>query len=579
MHTSAIPTVEALKKWVEPVNKLSASHISIRNRTVNSRTKILAQYADYDKSGNGSVQGTVSSYYYNFKNWKYIDVFAFVGQGLFTIPTPGYINAAHMNGVKIIGAIMAPVNQQEYIKEFEQLFCTECVEQLVKVMDFYGFDGWFINIEEFLPTNVKWTDVQQFMIELVKLSKNVNPDAEIHWYDSNYIFNKPSYEECLNKHNVVMFQKDSDIVSDGFMLDYSWTKSGVKTSIKEAHNVNRSQYDVYAGVYLDSSINKIDQIMTAVDKGLSVALWGLEGFRRTANTREEFDTNRDNFWNDIDYFIHSKPISVKPFSTSFSTGEGDAFWVKGCKMKNEPWGNMSQQDILPVLVKNKLSLIKNIVYDGGTSLCYTKTCTEDEIITLFKSDMIIDKDTRISCTTYKSDIDLYLQFDTDGSTNTTLVKDSKYYSNGWTTTVYRLTNIKKCKITSMNGVFCNGKIDDKLCIGHLSVHNCPTVKKVTDVKITDVVWHTNEFGLTSANFTISWTDNKSRYYDIYKQTPDCRMNRWVGRAYSTAYRVEDVYLKGDIDSEDNSIVYYIYPVNFSGSIGDSSTVEFRWNKK
>ena len=80
---------------------------------------------------------------------------------------------AHLNGVKIIGAVMSPVFQNEFTTQFELLFKKEAgifpyADKLVKVADHYGFDGWFFNIEEFLPKNIKWKDVQEFMIYLRK---------------------------------------------------------------------------------------------------------------------------------------------------------------------------------------------------------------------------------------------------------------------------------------------------------------------------------------------------------------------------------------------------------------------------
>lgn len=180
------------------------------------------------------MQGVPNMYIYNFKHWQYIDILLFIGQGLFSIPTPGYIDSAHRNGVKILGGMMTPVNQEEYITQFKYLFGKSSdgvfvfADKMVTAMDHYGFDGWFFNIEESLPNTIKAKDVRDFMIYLNKKSKQINPNAEIHWYDSNYVFGNPGYEEQLDNNNVSMFEYEKNIVSDGFFLDYSWTTESLK---------------------------------------------------------------------------------------------------------------------------------------------------------------------------------------------------------------------------------------------------------------------------------------------------------------------------------------------------------------
>src|SRR4029077_14412122 len=132
-----------------------------------------------------------------------------------------------------------------------------CADQMIRIMQYYGFDGWFINIEELLPLTTTWIDVQQFMIYLVNNSRKVNPLAEIHWYDSNYVFGTGGYEEELNKKNVCMFQTSrtetapGQVVSTGFFLDYAWSTSGLNTSIRTARQEERSITDIYAGIYLE----------------------------------------------------------------------------------------------------------------------------------------------------------------------------------------------------------------------------------------------------------------------------------------------------------------------------------------
>jgi len=66
---------------------------------------------------------------------------------------------------------MAPVYQEQYTPQFSLLFMKKgniypYADKLVSIMKYFGFDGWFFNIEESLPDNIQWQDVQGFLIYL-----------------------------------------------------------------------------------------------------------------------------------------------------------------------------------------------------------------------------------------------------------------------------------------------------------------------------------------------------------------------------------------------------------------------------
>ena len=74
--------------------------------------------------------------------------------GILNIPNPAYTNAAHKNGVQSLGCIFFP--RQEHTDDL--IFRDEtgrfpAADKLVEIAKWYGFDGYFINAEEALPSD------------------------------------------------------------------------------------------------------------------------------------------------------------------------------------------------------------------------------------------------------------------------------------------------------------------------------------------------------------------------------------------------------------------------------------------
>lgn len=134
---------------------------------------------------------------YRLSHWQCIDTFVYFSHFLVTIPPAGWINAAHLHGVKVsiwpstacshfrsdagsrryLHAIDQCLHALEhkrrrqvlgtFITEWDagrdacrQLFASEaaaeqCARQLAAIAAWHGFEGWLINIEnELSPENV-----------------------------------------------------------------------------------------------------------------------------------------------------------------------------------------------------------------------------------------------------------------------------------------------------------------------------------------------------------------------------------------------------------------------------------------
>jgi len=280
----------ALKDWKPPDDRMCVSKVKLRRHKFNKK-KLLVQFND---STSPCAEYTDKTFFFNFNHWQFVDIFVYTSNGLICIPSNGYISAGHLNGTKVLGTIMAPVFQEQYTKEFITLFEKDsdgnfvCADKLIEIATYYGFDGWFVNIEELLPETVEWNVVQGFCKYLLDGLRTKNEHAEIIWYDSNYIFSSQSYENKLDANNKVMFQDESNI-SSGFFINYSWDKECIVESCKTAEKIKRNIGDVYAGLYLDdvhsgSIISRLNEC-SIFSKDISSGLWGLGNIANNAATR------------------------------------------------------------------------------------------------------------------------------------------------------------------------------------------------------------------------------------------------------------------------------------------------------
>ena len=95
---------------------------------------------------------------YNFSYWQYIDTLVAwggsAGEGIIVPPSADLIDAAHTNGVPVLGTIFFPPGEyggkDAWLDEFLQKDADgtfPMAKKLVEVAKYYNFDGWFVNQE------------------------------------------------------------------------------------------------------------------------------------------------------------------------------------------------------------------------------------------------------------------------------------------------------------------------------------------------------------------------------------------------------------------------------------------------
>ena len=83
-------------------------------------------------------------------HWHFIDIFVYFSHNFVTIPPPSWTNAAHTNGVPVLGTLITEWEDgvqicSEFLQDRESF--ENLANQLVDIAEYYRFDGWLINIE------------------------------------------------------------------------------------------------------------------------------------------------------------------------------------------------------------------------------------------------------------------------------------------------------------------------------------------------------------------------------------------------------------------------------------------------
>ena len=96
------------------------------------------------------MQGGGDADFYTLRHWRCLDTFVYFSHRLVTIPPPGWANAAHTHGVRVLSTLIT--EWEAGAAHCRRLFGTPAsaeaaAQQLAAIASHHGFEGWIINIE------------------------------------------------------------------------------------------------------------------------------------------------------------------------------------------------------------------------------------------------------------------------------------------------------------------------------------------------------------------------------------------------------------------------------------------------
>jgi endo-beta-N-acetylglucosaminidase D len=183
----------------DPDAPFNRSGIPLKNKYIDSITVVnpnarfnegrVNPLAAFAPTSDNPSQGSLNINYCTFSFWQYTDQLVFwggsAGEGLILAPNPTIIDAAHRNGVKILGNVFFPPaaygGQFQWVNDFLQKSggTFPVADKLIEAAEYYGFDGWFINQETAGGNTQTAADMRDFMIYFQEHS-----NLEIEWYDA-----------------------------------------------------------------------------------------------------------------------------------------------------------------------------------------------------------------------------------------------------------------------------------------------------------------------------------------------------------------------------------------------------------
>ncbi|XP_034268724.1 cytosolic endo-beta-N-acetylglucosaminidase isoform X1 [Pantherophis guttatus] len=295
------------------------------------------------------IQGAKVRDPYVFYHWCYIDIFIYFSHHLVTIPPVVWTNAAHCNGVLMLGTFITEWTDGE--KTCESFLAGEeeaylaVAKQLAAIAEFYRFDGWLINIEN--PLSVSAAQKMPHFLQLLTAEVHrLVPGGKVLWYDSVLKNGELKWQNELNELNKVYFD-----ACDGFFTNYNWKEVHL---LRTREVANSRQTDVYVGVdvfgrgdVVSSGFDTKKSLKMIREQGLSVALFAPGWVYEHLGPRD-FLNNEDKFWALLSQLLSIHRIVSLPFCTSFSLGVGNRHFSYGKETRTEPWYNLSAQEIQPI---------------------------------------------------------------------------------------------------------------------------------------------------------------------------------------------------------------------------------------
>ena len=580
---------------------------------------------------------------YNFSYWQYIDTLVAwggsAGEGLIVPPSADLIDAAHTNGVPVLGTVFFPPveygGKDIWLDEFLQKDVDgtfPMAKKLVEVAKYYSFDGWFINQEtggkgasNLKPEQAKL--MKEFLVYLQEIKSN---NMEIIWYDSMIDDGRIFWQNRLTEYNKSFLGDENNKLSDGMFLNFWWTNdrmavvdpdnvdnylvhtntgNELKESGELAESMNRSKYDLYAGIDVQANgYNtkiKWDRLFLEGEKAnTSLGLYCPSWTYDSSSTVEEFLDKEERFWinesgdpreesteewkgisNNI---VEKTPVTELPFVTNFSMGNGEFFNVNGEEVSDNEWNHRGMMDVLPTyrwIVDNKKNNLEaSIDYDeayyAGNSIALEGSLAKggNTKIKLFAADLDLENNTEISIKYKESgsraNIKLELVFEDEGSK----VIDLKTSKDGeWIDGTASLSKYKKDEIKEISLIVDSKDNSNsyKLNLGQLSVNDSKqklNVSKVKNLKVEDFKVIDNYYG----NVRLTWdrVGKNVSHYEIYME--DSQGNRaLVGATPTNAFFINDIERDLKLDAKTKFIVK---PVNelFETNNKNEASVTVQW---
>ncbi|MGP9022355.1 endo-beta-N-acetylglucosaminidase [Streptomyces sp. BR1] len=590
-------TWRSLKSWrVEDDKDLAFNRASVPlaarftpvpvNRTARRGQARIQSLVSFDHTAGNPSQGAAGADYYALSHWAYLDELVFwggsAGEGLILAPNAPIVDAAHRNGVPVLGTVFLPptawggdLRWTRDLVRRDSLGRFPLAAKLVEAAIAYGFDGWFLNAETDGGDAELGADMLAFVRDLKARAKAAR--LRITWYDAMTTGGEVGWQGELDDENKEFFAS-----ADSMFVDFRWSRATLATSGDLAERLGRSRYELWAGVDVEANgwNTSVDWDAIVPKDRAHIVSYGLYRPEWTRNqlpagrTPAQFHAADDRFWtgHSLD---PSKPdadgwrapatvvadratVDRLPFATSFNTGHGLRWYEGGRVTSTAEWNHLGLQDRLPgrrwvVRTGGRRPAVAFDFADawrGGSSLLVDGDFDAPATIELYATRLPLSKSTVVELThradegTVKVELAVALR-------EPARPGDPVPYAylpagtlragrSGWTTSTLRLNSLSGT-VRSL-GVRLTAEGSVKWRLGALAVRDGAATPPAAPAwaRVTDSVT-----GATGTSLRFAWDRAPAavRHYELHRVLPD-GSRRFVGGTCGTAFFVPGVTPQG-----------------------------------
>ena len=620
-------TIDELLAWTpesDPDAAYSRASIPLQDRQggfqVNPLSNPKAKLMLCAMNDNPTAQGSESMLSYAFNYWQYVDSYIYWGgngEDFIQAPTGEVIDAAHTNGVPIVGVLGFPWGSGYGYVEQVSAFCQKAedgsfpvADKLIEMMDYYGFDGWFFNQESYGCS----AEIAARLNEMMRYMHEKRPDIVISWYDSMVESGGVSYQDAVNDSNKFWMTPNEKGYwgVDEFFMNYNWSASKVNTTINTMKSIGRSQYDAFAGFNMQANVygDQLRDHLLVDEDGvakLSLALYYSGQTQTVAKDAVDFhrtelgyyvggagdprDTSVDvanssvTTWPGMSrLFADKSPITSAPFVTDFNTGHGKYWFVDGEKLRDAEWSYQSNQDVLPtytwIIDSNGEQKVEGSydfedAYNGGSSIKFSGTIDASNMIKLYSTNVEITEGMTVNMTAKGGLEDAYLVVyvgDADAESYMDCDRISCMFESteGWATAEALLGSYEGKTLYGIGLDIDGAQTDYEINVGRVSIidKDRPDVSGPKDLRV-EAMAYADPY---TAEARIRWSKvTGASSYEIYKVHADGSKS-FIMETPNTAYYIPN--LTRDADEVDVTIE--VVPVNRNGERGKASELVIDW---
>ena len=559
--------------------------------------------------------------------------------GMLNIPNPAYTNAAHKNGVMSIGclyfdqAFRAGQSINELLeKDAEGNFLL--VDKLVDIANYYGFDGYFLNKEDY-PNSME--DLHEFMRQMHEKGMYTQyydtgsyfSEEKGNWikngnYDSIF-FNyggwgsaQNAYDWCnqngLDVYDAAFFgvecnqgQFSANVITNGYMP--GTTKLYASVALFTPSDFYQRGVDFGPSTEMPSFQRAEYQWMVTERERMffsGVTQDPTDTGTHPGYSRPDLGINSAGGWvGSADFTTERSVVDGSVFYTNFNTGHGMQYFDDGAVSHDDQWANINIQDVLPSwqwwvdTEGTKLGVDfdygpKEIrfskegtqievpytqigAYKGGSSLAVYGDLDAENFLHLYKTDLSVNENSKVSITYNKTSADdtskmeVGVIFKNDPNTVVNFnVPQANKQTEGWVTKEISLGDYAGEEIAAIGVNFDNG-----------SSTIADYQMNIGELKVTDGENHTPDApaGLKireaydSKEMVLTWdlgSYDDVDQYNVYANLSDGR-RICMGGIYDNIYYVKNT-LGTDI------VTMEVTAVGKDGTESAPATIEFAYNE-